>query len=54
MALFFDWKVDRVLMVDGSWSLESHVESTVLQVGPSLVLFYFILGVFAPQKLDRP
>ena len=30
------------------WQLVSRVHC------PNLVLFYFILGVFAPQKLDRP
>ena len=30
------------------WQLASRVSC------PNLVLFYFILGVFAPQKLDRP
>ena len=46
----FDWKAeaDRVLCINGGWSLESRVHC------PNLVLFYFILGVFAPQKLDRP
>jgi hypothetical protein len=33
---------------DGGWSLESPLSRS------SFILFYFILGVFAPQKLDRP
>ena len=37
--------------VYGSWSGLVGLSSPHC---PNLVLFYFILGVFAPQKLDRP
>ena len=43
MALFFDWKVVRVLMVVG---LSSPLSKS------SFILFYS--WCFAPQKLDRP
>ena len=39
MALFFDWKVDRVLMIVG---LSSPL--------PKSSFILFMLGVFAPQK----